>query len=51
VILSTVAWSGGSNPFLGIAYVVTGTAATLTAFVITAIHLKLRKKKTYFQKQ
>ncbi|KAM6319750.1 cell cycle control protein 50C-like [Podargus strigoides] len=50
VILSTVVWSGGSNPFLGIAYLVSGTAATLTGFVITAIHLKLRKKKTYFQK-
>ncbi|NXW64156.1 CC50C protein, partial [Eurystomus gularis] len=50
VILSTVVWSGGSNPFLGIAYVVSGTAATLTGFVITAIHLKLRKKRTYFQK-
>ncbi|KFV62224.1 Cell cycle control protein 50C [Dryobates pubescens] len=50
VILSTVVWSGGSSPFLGIAYVVTGSAATLTGFVITAIHLKLRKKKTYFQK-
>ncbi|XP_071614715.1 cell cycle control protein 50C-like isoform X2 [Heliangelus exortis] len=51
VILSTVVWSGGSNPFLGIAYVVSGTAAALTGFVITAIHLKLRKKKTYFQKE
>ncbi|NXD38648.1 CC50C protein, partial [Copsychus sechellarum] len=50
-ILSTVVWSGGSNPFLGIAYLVSGTAATLTGFVITGIHLKLRKKKTYFQKQ
>ncbi|NXO03507.1 CC50C protein, partial [Rhinopomastus cyanomelas] len=50
VILSTVVWSGGSNPFLGIAYIVSGTAATLTGVVITAIHLKLRKKKTYFQK-
>ncbi|XP_062428257.1 cell cycle control protein 50C-like [Rhea pennata] len=50
VILSTVVWSGGSNPFLGIAYTVCGTAATLMGFVITAIHLKLRKKKTYFQK-
>ncbi|XP_027509165.1 cell cycle control protein 50C-like [Corapipo altera] len=51
VILSTVVWSGGSNPFLGIAYVVSGTAATLAGFVITAIHLKLRKKKTYFQRR
>ncbi|XP_008935643.1 PREDICTED: cell cycle control protein 50C-like, partial [Merops nubicus] len=50
VILSTVVWSGGSNPFLGIAYVVSGTAATLAGFLITGIHLKLRKKKTYFQK-
>ncbi|KFQ50290.1 Cell cycle control protein 50C [Nestor notabilis] len=50
VILSTVVWSGGSNPFLGIAYVVSGAAATLAGFVITAIHLKLRKRKTYFQK-
>uniref|UniRef100_A0A8B9DL26 Cell cycle control protein n=1 Tax=Anser cygnoides TaxID=8845 RepID=A0A8B9DL26_ANSCY len=50
VILSTMVWSGGSNPFLGIAYVVCGAAATLTGFIITAIHLKLRKKKTYFQK-
>ncbi|RMC11900.1 hypothetical protein DUI87_11027 [Hirundo rustica rustica] len=51
VILSTVVWSGGSNPFLGIAYLVSGAAATLAGFVITGIHLKLRKKKTYFQKQ
>uniref|UniRef100_A0A672TI40 Cell cycle control protein n=1 Tax=Strigops habroptila TaxID=2489341 RepID=A0A672TI40_STRHB len=50
VILSTVVWSGGSNPFLGIAYVVSGAAATLAGFVITAIHLKLRKRKTCFQK-
>uniref|UniRef100_U3IS51 Cell cycle control protein n=1 Tax=Anas platyrhynchos platyrhynchos TaxID=8840 RepID=U3IS51_ANAPP len=41
VILSTMVWSGGSNPFLGIAYVVCGAAATLTGFIITAIHLKI----------
>lgn len=51
VILSTMVWSGGSNPFLGIAYLVCGATATLTGFIITAIHLKLRKKKTYFQRR
>ncbi|NXJ14604.1 CC50C protein, partial [Odontophorus gujanensis] len=51
VILSTMVWSGGSNPFLGIAYLVCGTAAILTGFIITAIHLKLKKRKTYFQRR
>ncbi|NWU92690.1 CC50C protein, partial [Upupa epops] len=50
VILSTVVWSGGSNPFLGIAYLVSGTAATLMGLGITAVHVNLSKKKTYFQK-
>ncbi|MEE6468295.1 hypothetical protein FKM82_008247 [Ascaphus truei] len=51
VILSTLAWCGGSNMFLGIAYTVTGAVIILAAFVMLAVHLKLRdRKKSYFKK-
>ncbi|XP_069493313.1 cell cycle control protein 50C-like [Ambystoma mexicanum] len=49
VILSTMTWCGGRNMFLGIAYTATGAVTIVTAFIMLAIHLKLRKKQTYFQ--
>ncbi|XP_062982962.1 cell cycle control protein 50C-like [Elgaria multicarinata webbii] len=45
VIFSTVGWSGGRNPFLGIAYTVTGAVILLAGCVITAVHLKFGKRK------
>lgn len=50
LILSTVVWCGGSSLFLGIAYMVSGAVVMLAGFIITAIHLKLKKRKTYFQR-
>ncbi|XP_019382769.1 PREDICTED: cell cycle control protein 50C-like isoform X2 [Gavialis gangeticus] len=50
LILSTVVWCGGSSLFLGIAYTVSGAVVMLAGFIITAIHLKLKKRKTYFQR-
>nr|XP_033799730.1 cell cycle control protein 50C-like [Geotrypetes seraphini] len=47
VILSTMTWCGGRNLFLGIAYTVSGAVTILAAFVMLAIHLKLKKKFTY----
>uniref|UniRef100_F7DFY5 Cell cycle control protein n=1 Tax=Monodelphis domestica TaxID=13616 RepID=F7DFY5_MONDO len=44
VVLSTVTWSGGSNLFLGIAYLTTGAVIWLAAFSMTAVHLKMKKR-------
>ncbi|XP_033002502.1 cell cycle control protein 50C-like [Lacerta agilis] len=44
VVFSTVTWSGGRNPFLGIAYTVTGAATLLASCIITVAHLKSRGK-------
>ncbi|XP_053164878.1 cell cycle control protein 50C-like [Hemicordylus capensis] len=46
MILSTVAWSGGRNLFLGIAYIVSGAVIFLAGCVITAVHLNVKKKKS-----
>ncbi|KAM6223993.1 cell cycle control protein 50C-like [Rhynchocyon petersi] len=48
VVLSTLTWSGGSDLFLGIAYTVTGAVMWLAFFSMMAIHLRLKKKKTFF---
>ncbi|CAN2390039.1 LEM3 (ligand-effect modulator 3) family / CDC50 family [Pristimantis euphronides] len=48
LILTTLAWCGGKNMFLGIAYTVTGAAIVLTAFIMLAVHLKKRKPKKQF---
>ncbi|XP_019404404.1 PREDICTED: cell cycle control protein 50C-like isoform X1 [Crocodylus porosus] len=50
LILSTVVWCGGSSLFLGIAYTVSGAVVMLAGFIITAIHLMVKKRKTYFQR-
>lgn len=44
VILSTVSWMGGKNPFLGIAYLVLGSACILTGCLMLAVHLKYREQ-------
>ncbi|XP_074864596.1 cell cycle control protein 50B [Carettochelys insculpta] len=44
VIFSTVSWMGGKNPFLGIVYLVFGTACILTGFVMLAVHIKYQKQ-------
>ncbi|XP_053242155.1 cell cycle control protein 50C-like isoform X2 [Podarcis raffonei] len=43
VVFSTVTWSGGRNPFLGIAYTVTGAVTLLASCILTVAHLKSRK--------
>ncbi|KAG6936181.1 transmembrane protein 30B [Chelydra serpentina] len=44
VIFSTVSWMGGKNPFLGIVYLVFGSACILTGFVMLAVHIKFQKQ-------
>ncbi|XP_070605961.1 cell cycle control protein 50B [Erythrolamprus reginae] len=42
VILSTLSWMGGKNPFLGIAYLVLGAACILGGILMTLVHFKFR---------
>ncbi|XP_025024979.1 cell cycle control protein 50B [Python bivittatus] len=42
VIFSTVSWMGGKNSFLGIAYLVVGSACILGGFVMMVVHFKYR---------
>ncbi|KAJ7312028.1 hypothetical protein JRQ81_006358, partial [Phrynocephalus forsythii] len=42
VIFSTLSWMGGKNPFLGIAYIVVGSACILTGIAMLVAHLKYR---------
>nr|XP_005306351.1 cell cycle control protein 50B [Chrysemys picta bellii] len=44
VIFSTVSWMGGKNPFLGIVYLVFGSACILTGFVMLAVHIRFQKQ-------
>ncbi|KAH0619500.1 hypothetical protein JD844_000162 [Phrynosoma platyrhinos] len=42
VILSTLSWMGGKNSFLGIAYLVCGSACIVTGVVMLVVHFKYR---------
>jgi len=39
-IISTTSWTGGKNPFLGIAYIVVGSICALFTVLFTFIHFK-----------
>ncbi|XP_067867103.1 cell cycle control protein 50B [Heterodontus francisci] len=40
VTFSTISWMGGRNPFLGIAYLVCGSACIVTAIVMFIVYIK-----------
>ncbi|XP_076978559.1 cell cycle control protein 50B [Tamandua tetradactyla] len=40
VILSSVSWMGGKNPFLGIAYLAVGSLCVLTGFVMLLVYIR-----------
>ncbi|XP_015678433.1 cell cycle control protein 50B [Protobothrops mucrosquamatus] len=42
VILSTLSWMGGKNPFLGITFLVLGSACILGGILMTVVHFKYR---------
>ncbi|KAK2843420.1 hypothetical protein Q7C36_011635 [Tachysurus vachellii] len=40
MVLSTISWMGGKNPFLGIAYMTVGTICFILGLVLVVIHYK-----------
>lgn len=46
MIITTLSWLGGKNPFLGIAYLVVGSLCILIGFVFLIIHLKVGKSSS-----
>lgn len=40
MILSTISWMGGKNPFLGIAYITVGSVCFFLGVVLLIIHHK-----------
>lgn len=48
MIITTLSWLGGKNPFLGIAYLVVGSLCIVIGFVFLIIHLKVGKRSVVF---
>ncbi|XP_007885577.1 cell cycle control protein 50A [Callorhinchus milii] len=46
MILSTISWMGGKNPFLGIAYITVGSICFLLGIVLLIIHNKYGNRST-----
>lgn len=40
MVLSTISWMGGKNPFLGIAYIIVGAIWFILGVVLLIVHLK-----------
>lgn len=40
MVLSTITWMGGKNPFLGIAYMTVGSICFVLGLVLLVIHYK-----------
>lgn len=40
MVLSTISWMGGKNPFLGIAYMVVGSISFVLGLVLLVVHYK-----------
>ena len=47
MILSTVSWLGGKNPFLGIAYIVVGIICVILAVIFLVIHFRVGKRYSF----
>lgn len=46
MILSTISWMGGKNPFLGIAYITVGSICFFLGVVLLFIHHKYGNRNT-----
>lgn len=46
MILSTISWMGGKNPFLGIAYITVGSICFFLGVVLLIIHHKYGNRNT-----
>lgn len=47
MLITTMSWLGGKNPFLGIAYLVVGSISIVIGFVFLIIHLKVGKRSVW----
>ncbi|XP_078094298.1 cell cycle control protein 50B [Mustelus asterias] len=47
ITFSTISWMGGRNPFLGIAYLVCGSACIVTGIVMFAVYIKYQGRHVF----